>query len=145
MNSTYTHPELGELYPDDVDWQSDSATVRFSDAPVEVCLANGTETGPSAVALAGYEWVAANWPQVLRSIENQAFDFYEPYAAGVPGTPGFDSPSELWGTEELLSILVFSKDDFSVSMRFAWQQASDPHIVTFYVENGVCETHSVDG
>ena len=142
---TFTHSPLGELYPEDVDWCADDASVSFHSSRVHVCLAEGTENGPSDSALAGYEWIAANWEQVKAMIESQPFEFYQPYADAVAEVPRFESPSELWGTEELTGLRVFARDDFSVTMRFRWQEESDPHEVTFYVEGGLCVTHSVDG
>jgi len=54
-------------------------------------------------------------------------------------------PIACWGTEEVMSVRVRSKADFEISLRFAWQEAEDPHVVTFYIEDGECLTHSVDG
>lgn len=145
MMDTYTHPKIGELYPEDVDWQTDEVSVQYSPSPIEVCLAGGTDDGPSQAALSGYEWVESNWQEVCSLIQDQAFEFYEPYAAAVDGVPSFDTPSQLWGTEVLLSIRVFAEDDFTVTLRFNWQEDDDPHEITFYVEDGRCETHSADG
>ena len=93
----------------------------------------------------GYEWVEANWPEVLNIISDQAFEFYQPYADAVATVPTFDSPKAIWGTEQLINLRIFAKDDFTVSMRFSWQEDQDPHEITFYVEEGQCLTHSVDG
>jgi hypothetical protein len=145
LSESFHHPTLGELYPEDVDWQTDAVTVPFCQFPIAVCLAEGNGDGPSDDAIAGYEWVAAHWKDVLRIIEGQAFRFYEPYAAAITGVPKFDLPTQLWGTEVVQSIRLFSKDDFEVSIRFTWQLPDDPHVVTFYVEGERCLTHSVDG
>lgn len=145
MAETYIHPTLGELYPEDVDWQTDEVAVPFCDTPIEVCLADGSDEGPSESALSGYDWVESHWQEVLTLIQDQAFAFYTPYAEAVEGIPSFDKPEQLWGTEMLLCVRVFSKDYFSVSLRFSWQENEDPHDITFYVEGGACLTHSVDG
>ena len=145
MEGTFVHPRLGELYPEDVDWQTDEVSVAFSKTPIAVCLADGPDDGPSQAALSGYDWLESNWPEVLRLIQDQAFEFYESYADAVAGVPPFNTPEQLWGSESLLSVRVFSKDDFTVTMRFIWQEDQDPHEITFYVEDGGCETHSVDG
>ena len=142
---TYMHPKLGELYHEDVDWQSDQAAVSFCHSPIEVCLADGSDDGPSEAAMSGYEWVESHWEQVRELIQDQAFEFYEPYADAVDGVPKFESPSQLWKTEIVLGLRMFSRDEFSVTLRFEWQQNDDPHEVTFYVEGGKCESHSVDG
>lgn len=145
MTDDFVHPKLGQLYAEDVDWQTDEVSVPFSKSPIEVCLADGSDDGPSQAALSGYEWLESHWQEVLGLIQEQAFAFYEPYVDAVPSAPKIDTPKQLWGTEVLLSVRVFSKDDFTVTMRFAWQDDDDPHAITFYVEDGKCETHSVDG
>ncbi|MDJ0710805.1 MAG: hypothetical protein QNJ14_10460 [Woeseiaceae bacterium] len=141
----FTHPVLGELYPEDIDWCVDEAAVPFHASRVHICLAEGGEDAPSDSANAGFDWIAANWKQVQKLIEQQAFEFYRPYADAVATVPKFAAPNELWGTDRLVSLRVYSVDDFSVTLRFDWQEDSDPHEVTFYVERGICETHSVDG
>ena len=145
MRSGFVHPILGELYPEDVDWQTDETIVPFSGEPIAVCLAEGSSAGPSAEASAGFDWIAANWSSVLTLIQSQAFQFYEPYLEAVPGTPDFQEPEQIWGTEILSSVRVTAEDEFEVTMRFVWQADADPHEVTFYVENGQCESHTVDG
>ncbi|MEM8960798.1 MAG: hypothetical protein AAGD38_04905 [Acidobacteriota bacterium] len=145
MEDTFDHPKLGELYPEDVDWQTDEVLVPFYKTAISVCLAGGSDSGPSIAALSGYDWIESHWAEVLKLIQNQAFEFYRPYADAVAGVPVFDSPERLWGTETLLDIRVFAQDDFTVTMRFAWQERGDPHQVAFYVEEGRCDTHSVDG
>jgi len=145
MAYTYLHSKLGELYPEDLDWQTEEIVVPFSGTPIGVCLANGSVEGPSEAALSGYDWVESHWHEVRGLIQGQAFDFYRPYADAVAGVPTFDAPEKLWGTEILLWVRVFSKDRFSVTLRFAWQEDEDPHEITFYVEGGSCSTHSVDG
>lgn len=145
VEDSYLHPKLGELYPEDVDWQTDEVSVPFCDNPIAVCLAEGTDDGPSQAALSGYGWIESHWQEVHRLIQEQAFRFYKPYAAAVEGVPTIDGPEQLWGTEVLLSVRVFSKDDFTVTLRFTWQEHEDPHEITFYVEEGRCKTHSVDG
>ena len=141
----YQHPKLGPLYQEDVDWQSDESSVSFYDDKIQVCLAEGTDAGPSEKAMRGYEWMEGHWSHVLEIIQEQAFAYYQPMAEADNRIPKIDSPSQLWGTEILLAIRVFSEDDFAVTMRFGWQDNSDPHEITFYVEGGTCNTHSVDG
>ena len=143
--ATYVHPTLDELYPEAGGWQADEASVPFSSSPIEVWLAGGSGSGPSEAALSGYDWLQSHWEHVRGMIQDEAFRFYESYADAVAGVPTFDDPEQLWGTEVLLSIDVFSKDRFSVTLRFAWQKDEDPHEVTFYVEDGRCRTHSADG
>lgn len=145
MQNEFIHHKLGKLYLEDVDWQTDEASVPFCKTPVEVCLAGGSETGPSQAALSGYDWIESHWQKVLVLMQDQAFDFYEPYADAVASVPVIDTSTQLWGTESILNVRVFAKDDFSVTMRFTWQEDEDPHEVTFYVEDGKCEVHSVDG
>jgi hypothetical protein len=146
MEDTYIHPAMGEMLADDTDWIASSVRVPFAPHPIEVCL-SGEEgaDGPSADALAGYAWVASHWADVFRLIEDQAFQFYVPYRDAVAGIPQFASGRALVGTEELSSVRVHSKTDFEISLRFAWQEAEDPHLITFYIEEGECRTHSVDG
>ena len=141
----FNHPVLGELYPEDVDWCTDKVEVTFHEAPIQVCLANGTDDGPSGRANAGYGWIAANWGEVLQTVEDQAFEFYRPYADAVASVPSFRQPSDLWGTERLLSLRIFAADDFTVTLRFDWQEPDDPHEITFYVEDGICNTYTADG
>jgi hypothetical protein len=146
MEDTFKHPKLGLMFAEDIDWIAMKARVPFSKTPVDVCL-GGEEgaDGPSQEALAGYDWLSSHWPEVFRLIEAQAFDFYEPYRDAVPSVPRFGAARLLFGTEEVCGIRVHSKTDFEISTRFAWQEAEDPHVVTFYVEGGKCITHSVDG
>ena len=134
------------MLPEDTDWVASSVRVPFASQPMEVCL-SGEEgaDGPSEDALAGYDWLASHWADVFRLIEGQAFQFYEPYRDAVAGVPQFASPRALLGTEELCSVTVYSTTDFEVALRFAWQDAEDPHVITFYIEAGECLTHSVDG
>lgn len=146
MDDTYTHPQLGTLFPEDTDWIASSVTVPFSPEPIEICLASEEEGAePPHEAIEGYDWVSSHWPEVFRIFEDQAFAFYEPYRDAVPSVPQFDTPGALLGTEQLSSVRVFSKMLFEVSLRFQWQEAEDPHTITFYIEDGVCRTHSVDG
>ena len=145
MEEKYIHPKLGGLYQEDVDWQTDEVTVSFCKAPIGVCLANGSDDGPSAMALDGFEWVETHWDEVLAIIQDQAFEFYDPYFDAFEDIPKFDSANDLWGTGILLYLRLFSKTDFTVSMRFAWQKEEDSHQVTFEVEEGECFTHTVDG
>lgn len=145
MTMTFDHPRLGVLLQDDVDWLAEDVHVPFCAGRVEVCLGAGTDDGPSQAALAGYDWIEAEWPSVLALIQEQAFEFYSPYSDAVDGLPVFAAPADLWGSEQPVSIRVFAKDEFDVTLRFVWQEAADPHVVTFYVENGRCRTHSVDG
>jgi hypothetical protein len=145
LEDAFVHPRLGDLYPEDVDWQTDEVFVPFCKTPIAVCLADGSDDGPSAAALSGYDWIESHWPEVLELIQDQAFDFYRPYAVAIAGVPAFDSAGQLWGSEVLLGVRVFSNDDFTVTLRFTWQEDQDPHEITFFVEEGRCETHSVDG
>lgn len=145
MADEYKHPRLGILYPEDDDWQADEVTVPFAGDPIDVCLAGGTDDGPSAEALLAYEWCEQNWGGVLTLIQDQAFEFYLPYADAVSSVPKFETADALWGTEEVISLRVFSKNDFTVTLCFSWQEEADPHLVTFYVEEGACKSHSVDG
>lgn len=145
VEDTFVHPRLGELYPEDVDWQTDQVSVPFCKAPIAVCLADGSDDRPSKEALSGYDWIESHWREVLVLIQDQAFEFYKPYADAVAAVPEFESPEQLWGTEVLLNVRVFSKDEYTVTFRFRWQQEQDPHEITFYVEDGRCKTHSVDG
>ena len=66
-------------------------------------------------------------------------------ADAVTAVPRFAHPSDLWGTERLLSLRIFAAGDFTVTLRFDWQDPSDPHEITFYVEGGACITHTADG
>lgn len=145
MEDTFIHPRLGELYPEDVDWHTDEVSVPYCKTSIAVCFAGGTDDGPSEAAISGYDWIESHWSEVLGLVQDQAFDFYGPYADAVTGVPVFDAPEQLWGTETVLSVRVFAKDDFTVTMRFSWQEEQDPHEVTFYVEDSRCDTHSVDG
>lgn len=146
MEDTFVHPQLGRMLPEDTDWIAPKAKVPFAASSIEVCL-GGEEgaNGPSDEALAAYDWLSSHWPDVFRLIEGQAFGFYEPYRAAFTRVPHFASSHLLLGTEEVCSVRVHTKSDFEVSLRFTWQEADDPHIVTFYVEDGQCLTHSVDG
>lgn len=151
--SPFNHPTLGKLFPDyngwssiylgSVDWLSDRISVPFCEPPIQVSLDDGTVNGPSEKALAGYDWIESNWPEVLRIIEDQAFSFWDTYS--IEGAPEFDSPEQIWGTEVVLAVSVSSKDNFHIVMRFTWQTDSDPHEITFYVDDSECETYSVDG
>lgn len=146
MEDTFKHPDLGLMFPEDTDWIATKARVPFSRTPVEVCLAGEEEaTGPSDDALAAYDWLSSHWPDVFRVIEGQAFEFYEPYRDAVSSVPHFASPRHLFGTEEVCGVRVWSKSDFTITLRFVWQEAEDPHIITFYVEASECRSHSVDG
>ena len=141
----YKHATLGEFYFEDWVWETDQATVPFCDHPIAVCLAGEEDNGPSDDAIAGYEWIVSNWPGVLKIMSDQAFDFYRPYVDAEASVPKFDSPDALWGTERLMSIYINSKDDFTVTMYFDWQKEHDTHEITFYIEQGKCLAHSVDG
>ncbi|MBA2115491.1 DUF6985 domain-containing protein [Bremerella alba] len=143
--STYKHPELGQFELDFNIWLNEDATPHFVDGEIIVFFANGTEDAPSPESLEGYEWIAANWPQVLSLIEAQVWEYYEPYADNVEGVPKFNSVQEVWGTELLLGLNIVSKIDFEVTLQFEWQADEDDHEITFYVEDGQCDMHSVDG
>ena len=146
MEDSFTHPTLGVMLPEDTDWIATEATVPFCDSRIGVCLAGeDAADGPSDEALAAYDWLSVHWPDVFRLIEEQAFQFYQPYRDAVASVPRFASPRHLFGTENASFVRVRSKTDFQISLRFAWQEADDPHVVTFYVEGGQCCTHSVDG
>lgn len=141
----YSHDDLGLLYRDDVDWNADDVSVPFVENLIGVSLAEGTEDGPSPAALSGYEWIQDNWSAVLSIIREQAFDFYSPYADAFDEVPNIGTPEDLSGTEKLEHLRIFSKDDFEVSLRFDWQVLGDGHEITFYIEDGRCHSHSVDG
>ena len=145
MKDTFVHSKLDELYPDDVDWQTDEVLVSFSKTPIAVCLADGSDDGPSQAALVGYDWVESHWDKVLQLIQEQAFRFYASYADNVAGVLSFNTPEQFWKSASLISVRVFSKDNFGVTMRFAWQERHDFHEITFYVEDGRCDAYSVDG
>jgi hypothetical protein len=133
------------LYAENFAWQTDEVSVPFAEAAIAVSFTNCSAEGPLEEALSGYDWIEFHWPQVRSLIQEQAFAFYEPYADAVPGVPRFDAADQLWGTEVLLSIELSSKHQFSITMRFEWQEEDDPHQITFYVVDGRCQTHSVDG
>lgn len=141
----YNHPKLGELYWEEGTWCNEQATVSMSSVPICVFLDGGGSEAPSDTALAGYDWIQSHWSEVLQLIQEQASDFYEPYADAMTGVPRFEDPTQIWGTEVLLTLRVKSKETFTVSMRFTWQETSDPHDVTFYVSDSRCVSHSVDG
>ena len=146
MEDTFKHPKLGLMFAEDTDWLAMKARVPFAKHPIEVCLGGEDgASGPSGEALAAYDWLSSHWPEVFRLIEAQAFEFYEPYRDAVSSVPHFASARQLFGTEELCGVRVRSGTDFEVSTRFVWQEADDSHTVTFYVEDGQCLTHSVDG
>ncbi|TWU00232.1 hypothetical protein Pla108_11790 [Botrimarina colliarenosi] len=65
MEDTFNHPRLGELYPEDIDWQIDEVSVPYSKTPIAVCFADGSDDGPSGVALSGYDWIESHWSEVL--------------------------------------------------------------------------------
>lgn len=143
---TVSHPTLGPLSQEAEDWWlAENVAVPFASESVSVLFTDGDENGPSAGALAGYEWIASHWNDVLATVEEQAFEFYEPYADAIKNIPVFDKPHDIWGTQVVLHLSIFSKDDYSVTMRFQWQHKNDGHEITFEVEDGRCETHSVDG
>jgi hypothetical protein len=146
MEDTFTHPKLGAMLPEDTDWIASEAEVPFARFPIEVCLA-GEEgaASPSDETLAAYDWLSSHWPEVFQLIEAQAFEFYEAYRDAVASVPRFASPRALLGTEKVCGVRVWSKSNFTITLRFAWQEAEDRHIITFYVECGQCSTHSVDG
>jgi len=141
----YSHDDLGLLYLEDVDWNADGVSVPFVENLIGVSLADGSEDGPSPAALLGYQWIQSNWSAVLSIIQEQAFDFYAPYADAFDEVPGFDGPKDLLGSEKLEYLRIFSKDDFEVSLRFNWQAPGDSHEITFYIEGAKCNSHSVDG
>ena len=103
------------------------------------------ESGPTEHALKGFVWLQNEWSEVLELFEEQACQFYAPYADAVPSVPKFETSEQFWETSILLSVRVFSTKTYSVTMRFTWQEDDDPHEITFYVEDGVCLTHTVDG
>lgn len=145
-DSIYQHPVIGEMFDEDNDWIAENVSLAISGRSVQVVLAQGESTGPSQDALYGFDWIVSNWEEVLNIIENQAFErFYRPYTDAVSGVPQFDSPDQLWGSEILLGIQVSTENHFAITLRFNWQQLDDKHEITFYVEDGKCQTHSVDG
>ncbi len=141
----FSHADLGELWLEDTDWNAESVRVPFASDPVGVSLADGSDTAPSDAALQGYEWIQGNWEGVLTLIEKQAFDFYAPYADAFTDVPEFDTPEDLMRTAIVRYLRVFDRADFEITLRFDWQVPDDEHEITFYVEDGRCETHSVDG
>lgn len=141
----YSHNDLGALYLEDTDWNSDDVSVPFAENLIDVSLANGSRNEPSVAALSGYQWIQNNWQAVLSLIQEQAFEFYSPYADAFEGVPRFDTPTDLLGSEILRYLRVFNKDDFEITLRFKWQEPDDSHEITFYVEDGKCKSHSVDG
>jgi len=141
----YSHDNLGSMYLEDVDWNADDVSVQFVENLVGVSLADGSENGPSRAALSGYQWIQSNWQAVLSLIQEQAFEFYSPYKGAFDGVPGFQTPKDLLGSERLQYLRVFGKDDFEITLRFDWQEPGDCHEITFYVEGGRCNSHSVDG
>jgi hypothetical protein len=141
----YSHNELGALYLEDTDWNVDDVSVPFVKNVIGVSLAAGSENGPSLAALSAYQWIQSNWPAVLSLLQEQAFEFYLPYAHAFEGVPCFDTPTDMLGSEILQYLRVFNKDDFEITFRFGWQEPGDDHEITFYVEDGTCKSHSVDG
>jgi len=141
----YSHSDLGLLYLEDTDWNVDDVSVPFVENLIGVSLANGSENEPSLTALSGYQRIQNNWPAVLSLLQEQAFEFYLPYAHAFEGVPRFDTPIDLLGSEMLQYLRVFNKDDFEITLRFKWQEPDDSHEITFYVEDGKCKSHSVDG
>ena len=141
----YSHDDLGSLYLEDLDWNAEDVSVPFVENLIGVSLADGSENGPSRAALSGYQWIQSNWQAVLSLIQEQAFEFYSPYVDAFDGVPGFRTPKDLLGSERLQYLRVFGKDDFEITLRFDWQEPGDGHEITFYVEGGRCNSHSVDG
>ena len=141
----YAHDKLGLLYFEDGDWNAENVSVPFVEDSIGVSLRAGIGGGPSPAALSGYKWIEKNWKTVLSIVQDQAFQFYAPYADAFDGLPQFESPGELIGTERLCYLRVFSKEDFEVTVIFDWQVPGDEHEITFYVEGGECKTHCVDG
>lgn len=142
---SYSHNDLGTLYLEDTDWNADEVRVPFADNLIGVSLANGSENEPSQAALSGYQWIQSNWQGVLSLIQEQTFEFYSPYADAFGGVPSFDTPADLLGSEILQYLRVFDDDKFEITLRFRWQEPDDSHEITFYVEDGRCKSHSVDG
>ena len=141
----YAHNEIGQLYLDDTDWNADEVSVPFAENEIGVSLADGSKDGPSPAALSGYQWIKSNWQSALALIQDQCFEFYSPYAEAFEAVPGFATPADLLGSEILQYLRIFDKDDFEITLRFTWQEPDDNHEITFYVESGHCESHSVDG
>ena len=144
MNDSYNHPTFGGFELEDTDWLASSSTVPFLGYAIDVML-EGTEEKPTDKALKAYETISSNWNETLEKIKEQAFQYYEPYADAFPSVPKLDSAEKLWGTEKVLFINIRSEDEYEVTMRFDWQEEEDDHQITFYIEDGVCETHTVDG
>jgi hypothetical protein len=141
----YSHDDLGSLYLEDDDWNAEDISVPFVETSVCVSLADGSKNGPSRAALSGYQWIQGNWQAVLSLIQEQAFEFYSPYADAFDGVPGFHTPKDLLGSERLQYLRIFGKDHFEITLRFDWQEPGDTHEITFYVDGGRCNSHSVDG
>lgn len=144
MTDSYNHPTLGQMEPEGTDWLATSVTVPFLGYEIDLIM-EGDGEKPTKEALEGFETISSSWTETLEKIKDQAYDFYEPYTDAVASVPKFDSPEQLWGTEKILFINIRSVDDYEVTMRFDWQEEEDDHQITFYVEEGVCETYSVDG
>jgi len=144
MTEFYNHPTLGKMEPGDTDWLASDTIVSFLGYDISVTL-EGTKEQPTEEALSAYETISSNWNETLEKINEQAFQFYEPYADAFPSVPKFDSAGKIWGTEKVWFMTIRSIDEYELTMTFDWQEEEDDHMITFYIEGGACETHSVDG
>ncbi len=141
----FSHDDLGSLLFEDGDWNTEAVSVPFVESLIGVSLADGSENGPSSAALSGYQWVQGNWQTVLSLIQEQMSDFYSPYADAYGEVPDFETPEDLSASGRLQYLRIFNKDDFEITLRFDWQVPGDSHEITFYIEDGRCNSHSVDG
>ncbi|GAA4439765.1 DUF6985 domain-containing protein [Bremerella cremea] len=141
----YQHPSLGTLFLEDDQWLTEEGEVTFVDEVIRIVFARGTEEGPSDASLEGFEWIDANWSKVLTLIEDQAFEFYQSYDNSVEEFPEFAKPADIWGSEYLLGLRIFSPEEFEVTLQFDWQEEDDEHEITFYIEEGECNSYSRDG
>ncbi|XAM00386.1 hypothetical protein OT109_03155 [Phycisphaeraceae bacterium D3-23] len=148
--TAFHHPSIGHIYLEDEDgdhsmWLASEFRFQRYHEPIDANF-DGDLAKPSSKSIKAYDWINANWPVSLQTIQDQAFnDFYKPYAANFKGVPEFESPDQLWGTETVLCLGITDRDNYEITLRFTWQKPKDDHAITFYIEDGRCVTHSVDG
>lgn len=145
-----THPKFGSIFLEDEYgdysmWLASECRFQHYTGPIDISFA-GDLIRPRAEAIQACDWADENWNDVLKLIESEAYTrFYKPYADHFKGVPKYASPDQLWGTETLLGMGFKDRNDFSITLQFQWQQPGDDHQITFYVEEGKCVSHSVDG